>query len=541
VTAGRYYFAEPGTPHLPGYHHFGSRNYHDANWLIEQGLGEDLAAKTTWDNGTPPAVVPASRIVGSAECLRDGEKSSDAAPPDTLVDGYPALCYTALPDYSDLWHMASTFNSCSLQRFYAKVIELSYDDNVAAIVELFSEFLGPTVTTRFHPAEGLFTGVVTVVHPDFSIVVIDGTRDFQQLATQVFLTKVGPTDFGAWGTLPLWMQSAQRANVFLTADGADPTKPVMLSGHSYGASTAANLAALFRRGNPNRIIRMLTFGCPKIGDQRMIDVIDVIPQMHLANDTDLVTVVPPDGTTLSTLIPAIGIPVFLLWNDWRRPPNQVRLDRDGSLHRNDPPIIDTLTLLAMLESIVATGGIAEIPGHRITLYGDRTARRCPDEEWPIDGDVEELIEEPLYGLELGFEREPAFGEFLIGTRSEPAATGTDELEVSVQGWDAQAGAEIGTTEQLALAGAEIGVQGWDAQAGAEIGTTEQLALPGADIGVQGCDTDSRMELGTAEPPASAGLDFGLTIDSAKVGLWVNAGTSGVPDVWEWNVFDPPPY
>lgn len=381
TTAGRYYFARPGTPHVPGFHILGSRNWNDQNHPHVQTLGEDLTGKQEWDAGYPPPVLPLNRPVGT-NCLDRGSSITSALLPQERIDGFNALCFEPCGVRDDATLTALEFDSCQLQKFYARIIERMYADDGTAIGLAFYQLLGPGVRVTFHNDAGLMPAVTTVISPTLTVIVLDGTRFFQQLAVQGMTSLFSPTNVGGYGTVPTWWTAAQWAHTHSIVDGQQPGTPVMLVGHSYGAAAALVLAARYRAWNPARTIRFMTFGCPKPGDQRLADLVATCQGINLANDNDLVTVFPPDFVTLLPVMFALGAPQLQVWADWIRPVNQVKVEIDGVLDPNNMPMTDFDTLSAIAARILLGLGLNPISGHPITEYLARLMLRCPTDAWP---------------------------------------------------------------------------------------------------------------------------------------------------------------
>jgi len=437
-------------------------------------------------------VVPEARLVGTLACLAQGETPDDQFPMDQLEDGYPPLCFVPLETSEELWQLASSFNRCSLQRFYAAVLDWMYADDPIKIVEGFTELLGPDVQILFHPVVGIMPAVVTVIHPTFSICVCDGTRNFQTLATQAFQSVRRPTNFGSLGTLPLWYEASQHAHDFLTADGASPSTPIFFAGHSYGAATAMVLAARYRYANPLRTIRYITYGAPKPGNQRLIDLVTSCAGINLANHDDLVTMIPPDQLTLLPVMIALSAPSLAVWVDWLRPPNQVRQDVDGSLHVNELFSMDFSTLYAMAERVLNNQSLDVMNGHKVTEYFRRITQRCDTVSWPINSEILDLLDYELSDIVLGAGEELPDAGLVLGA--------------SFAGEVIDAGLVIGAGEELPDAGLVIGAELPDA--GLVVGAAAELPDAGLVVGAAAELPDAGLVVGAAAELPDAGLVVG---------------------------------
>lgn len=316
--------------------------------------------------------------------------------PDLLTDAGPwTMTYwyrpNQFPDVPPLgpippsagWAEASEWGSCSLQLFYAQILKWMYVPDVGKITTAFRMLLGNGVTVTWHPGSSWFTDVVTVVGPDYSVAVSDGTMNFQQFATQGFYGLYNPQDYGAYGTLPLWQQAAQRIATFLAADGADPTKPVMLVGHSYGAAAMEVLSAIFRLAQPGRAIRYLTFASPKPGDIRLRRVLTTVQEgFAICNYDDVICSLPPDLLSLTPVEAVLALAGMRNWSNWYRDPHANTMQADGTLE-GLPPLVNYDVLYGFTSDIIASLPLPAIPAHGIAVYRDRIYNRCPNAEWPV--------------------------------------------------------------------------------------------------------------------------------------------------------------
>lgn len=377
VTSGRYYFAEAGTPHVPALHHYGSRRWHDANWGIDLELGEDVISQHVWDAGDSPVRMPRNAIEGTAACLSSGELFEDSISSEDVEGGFVDACYLPLPTLDPRWYVVSDYKNCKMQKFYAALILLSYLNNGTEILARIVALLGADLTVTWHPASGLMPAVTTIIHPTWSVAIMDGTRDYEQIAVQALTSIRSPQSFGAFGTLPLWYQASQYVRKMLGNDGVTAGAPMMLVGHSYGGAAGLVLAARLRRASDERVLRYLTFGVPKTGDSKIRALIAKCDGMNLANDGDLITIFPPDAITLFPVMTALGVPGLTVWTDWLPAPNQVRQDQDGKLFPNDLGQCDFATLFLWASNAIAVIDEPFVFEHSITEYLARILKRCP--------------------------------------------------------------------------------------------------------------------------------------------------------------------
>jgi Lipase (class 3) len=380
-TPGRYYFTT--AQFLQGFHNLGSRNWNDLNNGIGQGLGEDIAWPQTWDRGDPPPVLPNAEVVGSAECITNGESIANAIPFTLTDSGLPFACWVPHVEGDPIWSKAGAWYSCSMQYFYATAITLLYNRDEPNLTLIFTQLLGPTITTHFHMGTTQLPDVFIVKSPDCTVILVDGTMNFQQLALQVFLGVHGPLNQGIFSTLDIWYTAASWVNAWAGTDGVDPALPVILCGHSYGAAACNVLAARYRYIRPLGQVRLMTFGDPKPGDVRMARILGGTAGLALANDDDLVTIICPDATTIWPVSVSLANYTLVVWDQWKRPPNQALQRQDGSLNFNRYAVTDFNTLRAASVNAIGNLPLGVITGHFLSQYRSRILARCPSAEWPV--------------------------------------------------------------------------------------------------------------------------------------------------------------
>jgi len=370
---GRYYFSPPGMSHFPGMHNLGSRDWNDSNWQIVQALGEDLQAKHGWNAGQLPAHVARNQYLGSLECIENGGNTGRL--PLQVIGGFPAECLGP-DDTVPLWRDYSAYARCVIQEFYINLIALLYEEEFDEFIALVSARMGLDVTTTVHDGTATLPRIGTIIHNDFAIVILDGTDNFQKASLQAFESVIGPTNIGSYSTLPFWYSTSQYALNHLTNDGYVPGKPLMIAGHSMGAAVGLNLAARLRAGQPDLLIRYVTFGCPKIGDERMQALIRRCEGYDIANRFDYVTVLPPN---LLQLLPVFAsFPLLLLRNylNWFGPPHRFLQDSSGPLDIREDALLDTEVLVNLLTLVAAGDPLFTITEHRSGTYLTYNRIRC---------------------------------------------------------------------------------------------------------------------------------------------------------------------
>ena len=538
LTKGFYYFCEDDTPDLPFMHHFGSRDWYDKNWRTEQGLGEDLGTRHFHLDGSFDGSRPFPRYVGTGQCFSDGEPLTEAADPDTLFHGYPLQCYVPIhyppipPEapIPDEYERATATDRCTISRMWARMIEWLYEGNYSAIQEVIDDFFDTSITRVIYPETTLYPSLIIIKRATYALAVLDGTRNFDQLALQAIQSISGPTDVGGLSTVPLWRDAANYIHSRLVSQGVTSTMPVFLCGHSYGAAVALILAAKYRFATPNREIRYLGFGTPKPGDERLTALVARCTGTTLRNDNDIVTILPPQLGVVAWILGIFPLLNFYPWNEWDVPPSIVTQDDDGELSTGFIGNIEVDFLVSVVTRILAVQPVTQVfPGHRITEYVRRIRLRCPDPQWPVDAEVIHDLDYPFtviipagtgeLGMDGVYSHEGYIGLYgaamdagEIGLAGDVPATG----EIGLEGTQAGTSGEIGlagdvpATGEIGLAGdqsiaGEIGLAG-DVPATGEIGLAGDVPATG-EIGLAG-DVPATGEIGLAgDVPATGELGF----------------------------------
>lgn len=374
---GRYYFSHIGTPAYPGFHLLGSQTWNDKNLLTEVPLGE-VPGKTEWYNGSAPVTRIPPRRIGDVNCIQLGEAYANRLPLDLITDGVPTSCFDRLNRPTSPGAFLLDVANCVTQRFYASVISLMYDDDVAEIQSRFDAIFGDVPYQFFRrAANDLRPQMIVVISGNLAILVCDGTRDFQQFALQAAGSLQGPTSFGAFSTMPFWYASATVALEFMTESGVDDGHQVVSVGHSYGAAVCAIANARLLASDRGSVPRLLVFGIPKPGDARLVHRLNFPESIFLQDDDDLVAILPLDLAALGPLLGTIGFLVVASWPSWAAPIGPIVLDHDGAVVNRAATTQGTSTLLAMVEDIINDVATFPITGHFIQEYARRLALRCP--------------------------------------------------------------------------------------------------------------------------------------------------------------------
>jgi len=324
---GFYYFAAESTPCFPGLHLLGSAIWTSDERIIEPKLGEWNGERSFMD-GRPPVRRPLPVLVGSLDCIANGEKEGLAVINDVGADCGPVspnACYGPV----DLLRAKTDVNDCVFAHASANIINDAYID-LAGAADAVSAYLGEdaVVTTFEQPSPLIPAGLIAIIG-DTAVLWLTGTTTPEQLATQALYDVAGLTNQGNWSCSAFYQVAAFVWLDLLTGVlPVDPTR-IVLIGHSYGGAICDVMAAILRSADDTREVELLTLGAPQPGDKRLFDVIAPIPQRHYANQRDPIPYLPPRGTTLAGLIPIIGPALGAFWPRFSPPPNTMMVFRDG--------------------------------------------------------------------------------------------------------------------------------------------------------------------------------------------------------------------
>lgn len=344
ATPGRFVFAPPGALHYRGFSNLWSRD-----WVSDEidpenlGYGETLGNRQ-YANGEAFGPYPPFAVVGASAEISGGA-SYPLAVVREQVGGWDTRCWFTVEQQAELGDTVEMdVRNCHRQKSLAAVmIEMYADDTTAAENTFNAAFPGYLLTTRPNTNE-LTPGSLIAVRAEMTVVVIPGTTNFWQWASQGAWGIAGMSNFAYYSTLQTWFDAAIVLLRRIENAGADPEKPIVLCGHSYGGAVACILAAMFRFAQPEREIGVLTFGCPKPGDARLCALVNRCTSVHLVNKDDPVCYLPPSGSELDLVAWAIPAPYFARWRSWARPLGIIEQNEFG-VRRDDPPIRDLYSLL----------------------------------------------------------------------------------------------------------------------------------------------------------------------------------------------------
>lgn len=370
VTAGRYVRMPPGTPLYNGPHNLWSRSWVSDFMDEDPALGQ-MTGPTTWDNGANGGALPLTITVGKRACIGYGlgGQGSDSVP---LIDGYRAGCWPAdIANGLNFGNVLFDPNSKQFRVFCALVLEYMYSNPVVAqlIVELF--MAPPATVTLEENNASFYPGSLIAVAPRYTVVWISGTTNDIQRAMQCMNAAVGIQAFAQYRTLAFWQSAANVIGLRILDAGSDPSKPIVLIGHSYGGVIASLLAASMKWVQSTRDIRLLTFGAPRPGDQLLAGLLSTVNSCHLANDGDPIPNFPPGLTDMLTFLGFISDALADRISTFAPPPGRAVLFADGRIVPGNGTTITSAVFYAMMLLALTNGPYPAFAAHEMGEYYNR--------------------------------------------------------------------------------------------------------------------------------------------------------------------------
>lgn len=294
----------------------------------------------------------------------------DGEPGNTneYVDGFDARCY--LPPLMPVLPPSPRPDPYSRRDWlrFCEFIVLTYDDMTAAAAAVQAYFGGTATIATVDNTASVIPGSLIAWNADFSVVIIPGTTNFQQICLQVLDPGIGLVNWGAYSAPTIWQAAYAAIQLRIAATGVDPTGPIFIAGHSYGGAVATLLAANYRLFNSTRDVRLFTIGAPRAGDSRLATILNTVNRVHLANSNDGVTGIPPvagELTGLSWVLPT------LLYNQWTassKMGEQLALNPAGQVIATDDSQLNYAALVDLIIEIVNSLAIPPYVAHFAAEY-----------------------------------------------------------------------------------------------------------------------------------------------------------------------------
>lgn len=313
-------------------------------------------------------------VTGTLSWTLTGEDTELTAGPIPAQDardwylGFPPDCWRRSPNPSRAPWPFSPLDT-DWRRFAAGVLCEQYASPNTAFLRL-RNYLGEFYAiTRVDNSDSSWPGTLIGVSAGRCVIIISGTTNFWQLATQATSSLDPPFNFGSYSTLPFWESASLVIMRRLSDAGLTFAQEVAIAGHSYGAAIGQIVAYKLARANPRRRISLLTFGGPPIG---LVPNVGAFPNTVIAsmicNDGDPVANTPPAPDVLQEMLALVpGLP-FNSWRNWRRIRQTTRLTNDGTFISDDRLTTNFADLAILLENLIIGGPLATPNAHFMTEY-----------------------------------------------------------------------------------------------------------------------------------------------------------------------------
>jgi len=314
-------------------------------------------------------------LIGEASCIEEGNDEIETD------DTKSYFCSRMLPDACYQSRISiereTNWQNCAWAFFQLKVIELMYSDIEAAAV-LVEDFFGTgCVTNRFLEASPSYPSVIVANYKGASYVFLTGTTNYLQAATQGLYQGTGPTNQGEYSCSQVYENAARYTLNRLSTVGGISLATFKLCGHSYGGAIAYVMACKLRIADRSRRIEFTTFGMPKPGDQRLIDIGNEIRGYHYVSENDPVPFLPPQGITWDFIRVLLLPLIWLSWSQYVRPSRVMVIREDGSLEPTSSETIDDSILRTVITAVNAGSSMPSFKEHAVEWYKYRIAESCP--------------------------------------------------------------------------------------------------------------------------------------------------------------------
>jgi hypothetical protein len=397
ITPGWYWFNPPGTPCLNDFHFFGSEDWRHGDDEEVVGvvpppqMGNDKSLGWEWYDGKGPDQLPPPGSVGAPSDFQQPQIFTPGLN-RPLVNGIDQRCYVPTPPCFTPNLLLFATNNCAFMLVCAGMVKKVQVLDKVPLEQFLRTFLGSAIQIDWDDGDAVTPPTVIVQTARNNLVVLGGTANNNQLLLQIRAAVTGPTQYGNISTLTYWWNRATRIIDQMNTVGVDYSKPTFLVGYSYGAATACVMWWRLYDANRTRIIRLVTMGCPKPGDSRLLSQMNLFAfGTHVVNSSDIVPRVPPPVAfqgILTVLFP------FLPGNwyaDWTPHAEYLQI-LAGGVFDTGPLVGATLAeYIGFVAGTLVRGDLNPVNNHYIDAYIRGLSLHCPDPEAPFDADCYELL------------------------------------------------------------------------------------------------------------------------------------------------------
>lgn len=338
-------------------------------------LGEHTSTRKYY-RGDPPAKLPAPVRVGSEDCIASGEDPGTV----TELDRNPR-CQRMQPNacYADVQALLDDTDpkSCAWAYSAALILDAQYND-MAAAKDLARGFFGEDFTLHDYPVENtIYPNTLIALDVETCFVFVTGTTNFQQLALQGLYFGLGPQDKGSFSCSNLYWDAADKILQRMNDAGAFSCKRFVFAGHSYGGAICCVAAVKKRLANQDLQVEIVTFGCPKPGDERLALQLRTVPGYHYANHGDPIPFTPPQGTLFDTIRSILGPAAWFNWTKFVRPDVIATITEDHKIIFEDAADFDDSAEFLIATAVAANEVVPFFDDHAMHEYTLAIKDACP--------------------------------------------------------------------------------------------------------------------------------------------------------------------
>lgn len=391
LTRGYFYFVPRSTPALPYFSDFYSATWTHGDEQAAERTGPLQFAARPWRNGRLGISRPPAIPFGRAEQFEGGLSFPGDVNHEQLRNGITLKCWTNVNVPFEDFDVVADTNNCCLRSAYTQILELLYAANTTAVQDFFEAWLGPQATLTFVAVNGLIPAMGFVTTGTYTLAFITGTTQFQQLALQALQGLAGPENFGNVATAQIFWDLSSAILAALEGIPWDPTKPLFLCGHSFGAAGCAVIAVRLTMAHPERVIRLMTFGMPKCVDNAGMDHLQALEHVFVANQGDIVTTVPLSPDQIAWFQGLVPQAVLDAWVLWTPVPSALIQAADGTKRMDVLPSLGFNVLLPVVIDAITGQPIAPIEPHLILEYQRRSCLMCGCPDWPFSAELWDML------------------------------------------------------------------------------------------------------------------------------------------------------
>lgn len=396
LTPGHYFFVPDNTPCLETPHWFGSQDWQIGDDQIGEfdpivKMGNDKSLGWEWADGEAPDIGLPVIQIGD-----DGDFTSsltfDPNISQDLRQGIDNRCFAPGPRCFTSNLLSFAIDDCALLLVLAGCVRALEGGNRVVLSSFLLTWLGNDATVTYDDGNADNPPTVVIQTKRNNLVILAGSHTWEIIGKQLISGFTGPTDYGTFSTLKLWFDAATYVFNFLNTVNVDYSLPTYLVGHSMGGATACVMWQRLHQAQVNRILRVVTFGCPKPGDTRLAEDMKLFMiGTHVWNTGDIVPAVPPDNSLQAALQLAFPFLPNAWFTQWV-PHHRYLFMRPGAVWEKGPWESATFDQYVNFLITQLFGGAIGVPSqHHIDAYVSAINLHCPVPEPPFDSGCYALL------------------------------------------------------------------------------------------------------------------------------------------------------